>query len=826
MQKIFFSILVFICCLHVDAQNKNVVTGSVVDSIAKKPIEYATITLTNIKTNKVVNGSTTDSLGYFKITDVDSGFYNISFESIGYFKKAIADFHVKQSHIPKNIGTITLRKSENTLKDVVVTSQAKLIENKIDKLVYNAENDLTSVGGVATDVLKKVPQISVDPDGNVELAGSSDIRFLINGKPSTVFGNNIADVLQAIPASEIKSIEVITNPGAKYDAQGLGGVINIILKSSKISGINGNVSLTAGTRLENGSFNITMRKSNFSLNAFASGMKRLASATPTKTDRTTVDTVAKENGILHQQSEPRTHRYGFESGLGFDWTLNKYNDISGDINYNRYGYGGAGIIQQEQQTIPFNSSSVTTDIFSQNNFTHAFFFYSTDADLNYKKTFAKEDKSIEVNLSTSMGRNVDKGNNSQTLLPQDSVYYGVNNNNRGIQNETELEIDYTNPFTEKINFDAGADFTFDNIKSTSNVLSLQPLDKIYFYDSSISNYLSYKQQVYALYAEISFPVGKLFDAKIGSRYERTEINTFFSNVTQQVKTPGYNTFVPTAYILKKITDNQTLKLSYSRRIERPEYEDLNPFVNTSDPKNISSGNPYLKPEKGYRIEFSYNHDYGQAGSFMITTFYRQSNNDIQPYTAFYPSITIADSVYYNASVSTRENIGEEKNTGVSLFGSLKASDKFNIRTNLFFFRRHIINAIDLGRSPTSFNYRMNINFTYQFQKTFSAEFFGNFSSPRNEIQGKYPSYTTYTFAARKQFFNKKASIALTATNFVNKYLYLPTILYGTNFTTNSYRKVPIRSFGLNFTYKFGKLDFKKDKDDKDEGNDNPVNAGG
>ena len=124
-----------------------------------------------------------------------------------------------------------MRKSENTLKDVVVTSQTKLIENKIDKLVYNAENDLTSVGGVATDVLKKVPQISVDADGNVELAGSSDIRFLINGKPSTAFGNNIADVLQAIPASEIKSIEVITNPGAKYDAQGLGGVINIILKT-------------------------------------------------------------------------------------------------------------------------------------------------------------------------------------------------------------------------------------------------------------------------------------------------------------------------------------------------------------------------------------------------------------------------------------------------------------------------------------------------------------------------------------------------------------------------------------------------------------------
>lgn len=822
---LLFISIIFISCLQANAQNKNLINGSIIDSTSHQPVQYATITFSDVAEGKIINGASTDSLGFFKINNLKAGTYNILIESIGFAKKTIHNFQVKQSHIPQSIGIIKLSKTENTLKDVVVTTAPRLIDNKIDKLVFNAENDITSSGGVATDVLKKVPQISVDADGNVELAGSSDIRFLINGKPSTAFGNNIADVLQAIPASEIKSIEVVTNPGAKYDAQGLGGVINIILKKSRINGINGNLSLTAGTRLENGSFNITMKKNNFSVNAFASGMKRLTSATPTILDRTSIDTIAKQNTLLHQQSEPQTNRSGFNSGIGFDWTIDSSNSLSGNVNFNHFGNAGSGIVNQQQQIIAFNSTTPISDINSFSDFNNGFLFYSTDASINYIKKFAKEDQTLEVDVNTSFGHNNFNSNNYQTLVPQDSVFYGVNNKNFGKQNESEIQIDYTDPFTDKINFGCGADFTFDDILSNANVFALQPSDKIYTYDSSISNYLNYHQKVYAAYAELSFPIAKSLSAKVGSRYERTEINSFYSNATAQVKTPGYNTFVPSMYLLEKLTDNQSLKLSFSRRIERPDYEDLNPFINTTDPKNISAGNPYLRPETGYRIEFAYNHNYGNSGSFMITAFYRQSNNDIQPYTIFYPSFQVGDSVYTNVSVNTSENIGIEKNIGLNLFGTIKATDKFNIRTNLFFFRRHILNGIDLGRSPVSFNYRINMNASYQFTKTFVAEMFGNFNSPRNEIQGRYPSFTNYTIAARKQFWNKKGSLALTATNIVSKYLKLPTVLYGTNFTTNNYRNIPLRSIGLNFTWKFGKLDFKKNKDDNDNEKNNSMPEG-
>ena len=202
---------------------------------------------------------------------------------------------------------------------MTVTAPRGLVENKIDKLVYNAEKDITSQGGVATDILKKVPMVSVDVDGNVELQGNANILFLINGKPSSIFGNNLTDALQSIPASQIKSIEVITSPGAKYDAEGTGGIINIVLKDAKLKGINGNISLTAGSRLQNGSLNLNARKGSLGLNAFFSGNAQLSSTTINSSDRSSIDTVGQTHSELIQNGSSAFTRNGYESGLGFDW---------------------------------------------------------------------------------------------------------------------------------------------------------------------------------------------------------------------------------------------------------------------------------------------------------------------------------------------------------------------------------------------------------------------------------------------------------------------------------------------------------------------------
>ena len=288
---------------------------------------------------------------------------------------------------------------------------------------------------------------------------------------------------------------------------------------------------------------------------------------------------------------------------------------------------------------------------------------------------------------------------------------------------------------------------------------------------------------------------------------------FIQMPSNRLLLPGYNTFVPSIFFSKKLTDDQTLKLSFSKRIERPDYMDLNPFINTSDPKNITTGNPYLKPEIGYRFEFSYNHNFEKIGSVMATAFYRINDNDIQPYIVFYPEYTVGDTTYTNVSVSTRQNIGTEKNMGLNLFADVHITPKLTLRSNLIFFYRHTINTIDPGYNSNSFNYRLNMNAAYQFSPTLAAEFFGNFNSPRHEAQGTYPSFITYSFAMRKQLWNKKGSIALTAINPFNQYVNQRTTIYGSNFTTNSLRQIPFRSIGINFTWKFGKLEFKKEKEE-------------
>ena len=808
-----FSLFLFCILLFAIAHAQpggNLIKGTVTDSASGKGLQFATVTLYAAGNKTPVTGAIADKTGGYTLNDIKEGNYSLLIECIGYKPITIPDITISKTHPLADLKTTRLANQHTALETVVVTAQTKTIENKIDRLVFNAEKDISSQSGTASDILKKVPQVSVDADGNVQLAGSSGIKFLINGKPSTAFGSSIADVLQSIPGSQIKSIEVITNPGAKYDAQGLGGIINIILKNNTAKGYNGNLSLTAGTRQENGSLNLNARKNNFGANAFFSGNKRLRSSVPYHSDRYTAGSSGTDH--LHQEGEGRFERQGYQTGAGFDWTVKKLNSISGSVSYNHFGNNGSGFTYQD---LEYSAGSGIAPVLTQINATNKFSFANTDLGLNYKRSFKKEDRELEFSFDRSFGKGNTASTNEQFYLPQKAFYYGLQNNNPGKTKETEITADYTEPLAKDIMLGTGAKAAFYNINSNTAASQSDQLSPAYTPNASLSNNLIYKQKVYAAYAELSFPVSKTINAKAGGRYERTELNSYFSNAQQQANIPGYNTFVPSLFISKKINDAQTIKLSYSKRIERPDYNELNPFVNTTDPKNLSTGNPFLLPELGHRIEFSYNRDFGKTGSAMINLFYRINEHDIQSYVFYYPSYAVGDSVFTNVSVSTRQNIGSEKNLGMNIFGDLHPNSKLGLRGNIFFFRRHTINTIDKGYNTNSFNYRFNINASYQFTKTFLAEFFGNFNSARNEAQGRYPSFTTYSLALRKQFWNKKGSIALTANNFISKYVDQKTVLSSPSFSSVNFRQIPFRSVGINFAWKFGKLEFKKTKPEGD-----------
>ena len=817
----------WLICFSSFAQKKElkgdgIIIGKIIDSVSNNPIEYATISLIEKESNTVINGTTTNDKGIFKLNEIPNGTYHLLIYFIGFKTSKKENVVISKSNPQINLGNLTISNKQTSLKEVTIESEKNLIEYKIDKMVYNADKDLTSQGGVALDILKKVPQVSVDVNGNVELQGSSGIRFLINGKPSTIFGNNIADVLQTIPASQIQSIEVVTSPGAKYDAEGTGGIINIILKKSTIQGINGSVSLSAGTRLENGSVNLNARKNKFGVNAFLSGNAQLLSTTINTMNRTTQSQTSLQSSQLLQNGTSDFNRNGYQTGLNFDWDMNDKNNINGSFSYNNMATNNVGITDRQSVLNDATGTTYST-ILNKIDATNTSKSNSYDWSLSYKKKFKKEDHDLEVLYSSSLSNNYSYYMQTQKYVTPDSVFNGSYANNPGTSSETNISINYVQPLGENAIFETGAKTVLDFINSKSDVYLLNTSNENYNYNNTQSSSLTYDRHVYAYYASFKFQVLKFLDVKIGCRDEYTEAKASFLNVGS-VNIKPYNTIVPSGVISHKFKNNQLLKLSYTYRIERPDYRDLNPFVNAADPKNISTGNQNLQPEIANNIELGYNKSFKKNININVAFFYRGTNYDIQSYTRYYNTYKLGDSTYKNVAVSTRENIGLENNYGLNLFASVPIKSSITLRTNVSAFQRYIINEIDPGKNIEGFNYRINASALFQISKTLFVEIAGNFNSSRLNVQGRMPSMTTYNFALRKRFFHDKASFAFTATNPFNKYIDQKTTLTGTDFSSYSLKQLPYRSFGINFTYKFGKLEFKKERTPEDV-NLNPPGLG-
>jgi len=648
--------------------------------------------------------------------------------------------------------------------------------------------------------------VTVDIDGNVELLGNPSIKFLINGKPSSIFGASLADALQSIPASQIKSIEVVTSPGAKYDASGTGGIINIILKDSKVQGYNGSINTSIGTRLENVSLNLNARKSNFGVNAFFSGNKTLRSEAFSTKDR--LSTFSDTTRRQLQNAVGYIERGGFQTGLGFDWNLTKHDNINAGVSYHHFSNHTDGTTNQEDQSLKtgFNPFS---DLFSLRNASSQFGEDAVDLNLGYKKTFAKEGQELDIQYTGSFNKNNGNFYQKSDYTNSATPSTGSMGNNPGKDHETEISVDYTHPVTDDFTIETGGKLHFENINSTSNVNTYNAAQNDFIYDALQSNSFTYGRNVYSYYASASFKAFDFFDIKTGLRDEYT--TTTVDGKSGVIA--DYNFLSPSFVVSHKITKTQTVKLSYSKRIERPDFGDINPFVNSSDPYNVSFGNPNLHPEIGNNFELGYNRSFDKGGNINITTFFRHNGFDVKQYTTPYKTFREGDSTYNNVYVTTRANVGAEVRFGVNFSASLPVTKNFTIRPNFLFSTRHIMD--NLPNTPSfvaGYEYRLNLNAAYEFSNDFSAEAFANYNSPNVGLQGKNASFLAYNFAARKQFMNKKASIGFTTTVPFNDYISQSTSLVQPGNSQYSLRRVPYRSFGISFSYKFGKLEFKKDEE--------------
>jgi outer membrane receptor for ferrienterochelin and colicin len=362
---------------------------------------------------------------------------------------------------------------------------------------------------------------------------------------------------------------------------------------------------------------------------------------------------------------------------------------------------------------------------------------------------------------------------------------------------------------DDVTIETGGKLYLESINSTSNVNTYNAAKNDFVYDALQSNSFNYRRNVYSYYLSASFKLFNFFNAKAGLRDEYT-----VTSVNEQGGViPDYNFLSPSFVLSHKITKTQTIKLSYSKRIERPDFGDINPFVNSADPYNVTFGNPNLHPEIGNNFELGYNHSFDKGGNINITTFYRHNGFDVKQYTTPYKTYREGDSTYNNVYVTTRANVGSEVRWGVNFSASLPVTDNFTIRPNFLVAARRIMD--NLPNTPSfvaGYECRLNLNASYQFGNDFSAEAFGNYNSPNVGLQGKNSSFVSYSFAARKQFMNKKASIGFVTNVPFNEYINQSSTLVQPGNSQYSLRRVPYRSFGISFSYRFGKLEFKKDED--------------
>lgn len=744
------------------------ITALIIDSATRKPVDYATIALIKAKDNKSVNGGLTDEKGKVTLQNIAPDQYKLTIGFMGYKTKSIL-VKTTPEKPDLNVGTIYLEPTAGNLKEVEITGQKALVESKVDKLVYNAEADITNAGGDATDVMRKVPMLSVDINGNLQMRGAA-VRVLINGKPSGTMANSVADALKMIPAEQIKSVEVITSPSAKYDAEGSGGIVNIITKKKNAEGISGSLNGSAGTRSNNGAFNLNAKTGRLSLTT-SLGVNQ---AYPQNSKVDMLNTYLDKNGqtnILAQNGFSKWSRVGYNGSAGLDYDINAYNNISTNIKFNRFSNGGPG----------------STDIYLNNTFLSTntrdmdMSFNNMDWNVDYKKTTKREGEEFTLSGQLSRGRNISNYSNIFTKPnTPDSTVLG---DNTGKNNEYTLQADYTYPFNKTTTLETGAKGIFRNIKSN---------------DGQVGGF-DYDQNVAAAYGVMGFKLSKKMTAKAGLRAEYTAIDGKASNF----KNDYFNLF-PSIIVSQTLKANTTIKASYNRRVQRPSLFYLNPFRNESDVFNPSQGNPNLAPELTDNMELGYS-TFIKGSIINASVFYRRTHDVIE--SAIRP--VIEDGV--NKNLTTYINVGNSKSYGFNIFASYNPKPKWTLMTNLGL-NTYEVNGSATGVSTSTFlNYTAFLRSAYALPGGWNTELWGVLNSPKRTFQGKTDAMYFYGAALKKEIMNKKASVGLNVLNPFNRDLRIKTLNTTATSTQSTDIHYPLRSFGVNFSYSFGKLKFTQKK---------------
>lgn len=762
------------------------VKGIVIDSVTNAPQGFVTVALQDAKTKNPVRGNLTKDNGSFELKAPAAGSYQLAVVFVGYKNKLI---DVKGTGPVIDLGKIKMQATSKQLNEVAVTAVKPLMEQQVDRIAYNVSADPEAKAIDALDMMRKVPLLTVDANDNIQLKGSGNYKILVNGKESALFAHNPADVLRSMPATNIVRIEVITTPPAKYDAEGLTGIINIITTKNADQGYNVNINTRYNTVWGPGvNLNPTIKAGKFGF----SGYMGLGSHKRVTNPYHNSETFLADQSVLTQTGNSSFNgNYKYFSGE-FSYEIDTLNLLTATVDYNseHNGQDGSGLTQ----TVLNNH--ITQQYYQSNPNTND--NSGIDATINYQLGFKKSKDQL---LTLSYQYSNSPGTINSATMFTDTIKYPFPNfrqyNNSGNRTQT-VQVDYAQPF-KHISLEAGVKGIFRNNYSNFSEDTLDNKTNDYVLNPELTNDFNYHQDVYSAYNSYQLKLDK-WTGKAGLRFEETTVDANFAAGNPPINN-SYSNLIPSVYLQRQFKGS-SLSLGFTQRIQRPDITQLNPYTDSSNPQFVNIGNPNLKPELDNVFELNYSRF--STGSINAGLSYSLSNNSIQNVST--PGTAEIKGVKQNVTYTTYQNLGSNRTLGLNL------NINYPITPKLQFVANGLLNKVWLSGYYGNTEYHnsgyfsnMFTNIGYKFDNGYRIGVNAGFFTGQVSLQGRSSYFIFNQYVISKELFGKKASIAVMTNNPWSRYWdHTSTTSTPDFYQTNNFEGI-YRTFAIRLNYKFGRL---------------------
>jgi outer membrane receptor protein involved in Fe transport len=771
-------------------KGKASVKGKTSDSLSTVPLSFSTIKVWSSHDKKPVSESISTEGGDFSV-ELDFGNYYAVIDYMGYKSYRTSAFSVSKENPVYNFGVIKMAPSANTLEEVVVQAEKSSMQLSLDKKIFNVGKDLANAGGSASDILTNIPSVSVDPEGNVKLRGSDNVRILIDGKPSGLVSFKGGSGLQQLQASMIDRVEVITNPSARYEAEGMAGIINIVLKKDKRQGFNGSFEVTTGYPTNLGgaaNLNYRHKKINFFIN-YGIAYRRQPGIGALYQEVYGRDTTF----ILKQNNNSKLTGFNNNIRGGLDYYFNEKSILTASYLFRRSDANRVNQIRYEDyyNTLS-NLNSISTRRQDEDEVEP-----NSEYTLNYKKSF--EQKGHELVAEVKF---LDNWESSEQLYTQ--KFYspsGLEDVSKAIiqrspndeyEKQWLFQVDYTKPLSEEGKLELGARSSFRNMvndylvagkNAAGEFLPLPGLDNVFLYDEKIN-------AVYGIVGNKN----KKISYQAGLRAEWTDVKTTLQE-TKEVNPRNYMNLFPSAHVTLELAKQNAIQASYSRRVRRPVYNDLSPYSTFSDSRNFFSGNPDLDPEFSNVFEIGHI-KYFDKGTFTSSIYYRSTKGKID-------RIRQVDAE--GNSATRPENLLSEKSFGTEFTSGYSPYKWWKLDFNFNFFHADIDGSnIIKSYKASTYSWFVRQTSRFMFPKNFDVQLRGNYEAPQKTAQGTRKALYYADFSASKDVFNGNGTLTFNVLDVFNSRKFR-SITTGPNFYTESNSQFRRRQINLTLNYRIKQL---------------------